>query len=236
MRDVVTGFYLNVLRRLLDAGTISTTDSVLVVCGGPLDEAVTAKVGFQNVIVTNLDNEMSNTFQDAENLTYENGSFDVVIVHAGLHHCHSPHRGLLEMYRVARKCVVVFEARDSMLMRIAIRAGLTEDFERSAISADGLRGGVADTGIPNFVYRWTEREVEKTIASYDPAHVTDIRFFYDLRLPIQRLARSGAGMMRAVTTLVEPLSKVFAKVLPRQCNEFAFAISKTGKRQLWIES
>jgi len=98
MRDVVTGFYLNVLRRLLDAGTISTTDSVLVVCGGPLDEAVTAKVGFQNVIVTNLDNEMSNTFQDAENLTYENGSFDVVIVHAGLHHCHSPHRGLLEMY------------------------------------------------------------------------------------------------------------------------------------------
>ena len=153
MRDVVTGFYLNVLRRLLDAGTISTTDSVLVVCGGPLDEAVATKVGFQNVIVTNLDNEMSNTFQDAENLTYENGSFDVVIVHAGLHHCHSPHRGLLEMYRVARKCVVVFEARDSMLMRIAIRAGLTEDFERSAISADGLRGGVADTGIPNFVYR-----------------------------------------------------------------------------------
>jgi hypothetical protein len=123
-----------------------------------------------------------------------------------------------------------------MLMRIAIRAGLTEDFERSAISADGLRGGVADTGIPNFVYRWTEREVEKTIASYDPAHVTDIRFFYDLRLPIQRLARSGAGMMRAVTTLVEPLSKAFAKVLPSQCNEFAFAISKTGKRQLWIES
>lgn len=236
MRDVVTGFYLNVLRRLLDAGTISTTDSVLVVCGGPLDEAVATKVGFQNVIVTNLDNEMSNTFQDAENLTYENGSFDVVIVHAGLHHCHSPHRGLLEMYRVARKCVVVFEARDSMLMRMAIRAGLTEDFERSAISADGLRGGVADTGIPNFVYRWTEREVEKTIASYDPAHVTDIRFFYDLRLPIQRLARSGAGMMRAVTTLVEPLSKAFAKVLPRQCNEFAFAISKTGKRQLWIES
>ena len=125
MRDVVTGFYLNVLRRLLDAGAISTTDSVLVVCGGPLDEAVTAKVGFQNVIVTNLDNEMSNTFQDAENLTYENGSFDVVIVHAGLHHCNSPCiASFPEMYRVARKCVVVFEAREDA-MRIAVRAGLT---------------------------------------------------------------------------------------------------------------
>ena len=74
------------------------------------------------------------------------------------------------------------------------------------------------------------------VASYDPAHVTDIRFFYDLRLPIQRLARSGAGMMRAVTTLVEPLSKAFAKVLPSQCNEFAFAIWKTANDSFGIES
>lgn len=37
------------------------------------------------------------------------------------------------MYRVARKCAVAFEARDSLLMRAAIRAGLTEEFERSAI-------------------------------------------------------------------------------------------------------
>ena len=104
-------------------------------------------------------------------------SFDAVIVDAGLHHCHSPHRALLEMYRVARKCAVAFEARDSLLMRAAIRAGLTEEFERSAISADRMRGGVADTGIPNFVYRWTEREVKKTIASYEPARIPQISFF-----------------------------------------------------------
>lgn len=236
MRDVVTGFYVDVLRSLLEAGTISITDSVLVVCGGPLDERVTEMVGFQNVLVTNLNEKMSQTFQDAENLTYENNSFDVVIVHAGLHHCYSPHRGLLEMYRVARKCAVAFEARDSLLMRIALRLGLTENFERSAVSPDGMKGGVADTGIPNFIYRWTERDVEKTIASYDPAHVPDIRFFYDLRLPIQRFTRSGNQMMRAIAMLVEPLSRVFAIVLPKQCNEFAFAISKTGLRQPWIKS
>jgi SAM-dependent methyltransferase len=177
---------------------------------------------------------VSNNFQDVENLTYENGSFDVVVVHAGLHHCYSPHRGLLEMYRVARKCAVVFEARDSILMRVAIRLGLTEKFERSAISADGMTGGVGDTGIPNFIYRWTERDVEKTIASYDPSHVPDIRFFYDLRLPIQRFARSGNKMMRTIGVLVEPLSRIFATVLPKQCNEFAFAISKTGVQQPWI--
>jgi SAM-dependent methyltransferase len=235
MRDVVTGFYVEVLRRLLDAGTVSISDRVLVVCGGPLDEQVMKMVGFESATITNVDNQMSSSFQDAERLTYENDSFDVVIVHAGLHHCHSPHRALLEMYRVARKCAVAFEANDSLLMRVALSAGLTEKFERSAISADGMRGGVADTGIPNFVYRWTEREVEKTIASCDPAHVTDIRFFYDLRLPIQRFARSGNQMMRAIGMFIEPMSGIFAAAFPKQCNEIAFAISKTGLRQPWIK-
>ena len=38
MRDVVTGFYVNVLEQLLAAGVVAISDSALVVCGGPLDE------------------------------------------------------------------------------------------------------------------------------------------------------------------------------------------------------
>ena len=117
MRDVVTGFYVNVLNKLISTGAISKSDSVLIVCGGPLDERVMTQVGFKDFTVTNLDAGIANHRQDAENLTYENNSFDVAIVHAGLHHCHSPHRALLEMYRVARKCAVAFESRDSLMMR-----------------------------------------------------------------------------------------------------------------------
>lgn len=234
MRDVVTGFYVDVLQQLLGAGTISMSDSVLVICGGPLDETVARKVGFADFTITNLDQGMANQRQDAENLTYGDGSFDVVIVHAGLHHCHSPHRALLEMYRVARKCAIAFESRDSLTMRTAVRLGLTEDYEITAISSDGKTGGVADTGIPNFVYRWTERDVKNTIASYDPAFVPKIRFFYDLRIPIQRFTRTGNRAMRIVGLLIEPLSRIFAAVAPKQCNEFAFAVSKTGILQPWI--
>jgi SAM-dependent methyltransferase len=133
-----------------------------------------------------------------ENLTYDDGSFDIVIVHAGLHHCQSPHRALLEMYRVARKCAVAFESRDSLLMRAAVSLGLTESYEVSAISLDGKNGGVADTGTPNFIYRWTERDVRNTIASYDPARIPQIKFFYDLRIPIQRFTRTGNHAMRIV--------------------------------------
>jgi SAM-dependent methyltransferase len=163
---------------------------------------------------------MAENSQDAEHLTYEDKSFDIVVVHAGLHHCYSPHRALLEMYRVARKCVVAFESRDNLLIRTAVRLGLTVDYEVDSV-ANG-KGGVAETGIPNFIYRWTEREVIKTIASFDPERPPQAKFFYDLRLPLQRLS----GRSRAIVALIEPASKIIARVLPKQCNEFAFAIFK----------
>lgn len=234
MRDVVTGFYCDVLSRLIAGGGISTSDKVLVVCGGPLDEAVMREVGFRDFTATNVDGGAADQHQDAENLTYPDGSFDVVIVHAGLHHCHSLHRALLEMYRVARKCAVAFEARDSLMMRRAVRFGLTMDYEVNAIQPDGT-GGVANSSVPNFIYRWTERDVRSTIASYDPERVPEIQFFHDLRLPIQRLAGSKQTVLRLLALAIEPLSKIFAAIAPKQCNEFAFAIFKSNKMQPWIQ-
>lgn len=234
MRDVVTGFYVNVLRKLIANGTASLDDKVLVVCGGPLDQQVMGIVGFTNATITSLDDAMSNNRQDAENLSYDDGSFDLVIVHAGLHHCHSPHRALLEMYRVARKCVIAFESRDSLLMRAAICLGLTLEYEVNSVSADGKSGGVANTGVPNYIFRWTERGVRDTIASFDPAYIPKIDFFYDLRLPVQRLARGGQAALRIFSLIVEPLSRLFVVIFPKQCNEFAFAITRTGQLQPWM--
>jgi SAM-dependent methyltransferase len=231
MRDVVTGFYCDVLRKLIGSGKLSIADSVLIVCGGPLDETVVREVGFTNFTLTNING--AGEQQDAENLAYLDASFDVVIVHAGLHHCYSPHRALLEMYRVARKAAIAFESRDSLLMRTAVKLGFTMDYEVDSVTADG-KGGVADTGVPNFVYRWTEREVLKTIATFDPSHKPTIEYFYDMRIPIQRFARSGNQAMRAVGIFIEPLSRIFAFLLPSQCNEFAFAVLKSDELQPWV--
>ena len=90
MRDVVTDFYVSVLKHLINNGTVSVSDKVLVTCGGPLDERVMNLMGFTDVTITNLDEGMSNNRQDAENLTYDDGSFDLVVVHAGLHHSGHP--------------------------------------------------------------------------------------------------------------------------------------------------
>jgi SAM-dependent methyltransferase len=216
--------------------TISRTDRVLVVCSGPLDELVMRKVGFSDFTITNLTGDYADQRQDAEDLTYDEDSFDTVIVHAGLHHCRSPHRALLEMYRVARKCAVAFESRESLLMRTAIRFGLTEAYEISSISPDGKTGGVADTGVPNHIYRWTEQDVKKAIASYDPVRIPKIKYYYDLRIPIQRFTRKNNRLLRSVGMIIEPLSRLIAIIAPKQCNEFAFAVSKNGALHSWIEA
>lgn len=217
--------YRDVMKKLVRDGRVALTDSVLVVCGDDFDRRVLTAVGFDNLTVTNLDAGQNQ--QDAERLTYSDGSFDIVAVHAGLHHCHSPHRALLEMYRVARKMVVVFEARDSITMRAARLLRMTSDYEINAVTSHHyIDGGVRNTAIPNFIYRWTEREVMKTVRSYDPTTIPDVEFFYGFRMP-DHLSAPAQWVVGAVARIV-------TAVAPRQGNAFGFAIRKSARLQPWL--
>jgi ubiquinone/menaquinone biosynthesis C-methylase UbiE len=89
--------------------------------------------------------------EDAEQLTCPDGSYDLIAVSAGLHHCRSPHRALLEMYRAAGSAVFVLESRDSMLRRSAIRLGAVDEYERRWWRT-ALPGGVNGEHM-NYVYR-----------------------------------------------------------------------------------
>jgi len=236
-------FYSRVLTELLRDGSISSSDSILVVCGSVPDRDVLLEHEFKNVTISNLDDRVAEkalapfawSHQDAENLTYADGSFDFVLVHAGLHHCYSPHRALLEMYRVARKGVVVYEARDSATMRLAKRLGFATDYEIEAVSSwEVAGGGVANGAIPNFVYRWTENEVMKTIKSCEPRYVPGVRFFYGLLLPHYRFDRTSRPVHKIILRTLSLGAKLYARVFPKQGNEFAFVIKKGGKLQPWL--
>ena len=112
----------------------------------------------------------------AQNLPFKDNSFDCVLVHAGLHHCQMPHKALCEMYRVAKKRVLDMEAQDSLVVRIFAKLGFLLDYETDAIDKGSGMGGVNCTSVPNYVIRWTKREVEKTISSYDPEKEPNIEF------------------------------------------------------------
>ena len=79
------------------------------------------------------------------------------------------------MYRVCINGVIAIEARDSLLMRVAVRFGFSSKYELEAVVAQGGRSGGLENGpIPNYIYRWTEREFKKTIRSCDPVSYTHL--------------------------------------------------------------
>ncbi len=131
-------FVRDVLQRLIAARKLNTEDKLLAVCAADAELDLFLSLGFRDVTLSSLGSSVSNgdavgsasiVPQDAMNLEYPDGAFDFTFVSDGLHHCDSPHRALLEMYRVARKGVIVFESRDSLAMRLAARLGLTGDYE-----------------------------------------------------------------------------------------------------------
>lgn len=236
-------FLEDVLKKL----QLSPESTVLVVCGGDFDRQVLTSYGFRDVTISNVDVRMTGSefapykwaFQDAEHLTYPDESFDYVMVHAGLHHCASPHAGLIEMYRVARKGILVIEARDNALMRTAIRLGFVPSYEVAAVRANQLtHGGVRNSCVPNFIYRWTESEVEKTIASYAPYGLHKVRYFYGLRFPPGRLPFHSSPRFSWISRTIEKAVAVLASIMPRQGNQFGFFIPKpqSGDLQPWMLS
>jgi SAM-dependent methyltransferase len=233
-------FYASVLESL----NIENTESITVLCGGPYDAKTLSAVGFKNAIITNVDHHDGVTdlapyswaYQDAENVTMADDSTDWAIVHAGLHHCASPHRGLCEMLRIARKGVVVIEARDSLLMRFAHKLELGQEFETApALISGGKFGGFRNTKIPNYVYRWTEREFEKTVHSYFPQYEFAFSHRYGYLIPTQGMAMSRSMVKRAIVRLVDILTPFFEVLLPKQGNRFAMIAQKTDKLKPWLK-
>jgi SAM-dependent methyltransferase len=224
-------FYKNTINKWIE----DKSSSILVVGGGETDHSVLRSLQFTNVTISNLDSRMTGneffpykwSFQKAEQLEYEKDSFDFVVVHAALHHCESPHRALLEMYRVARSGLIAFESRDSLLMRFLEKIKLTPSYEHVAVHwNDGKFGGVNNTEIPNYIYRWTEREIEKTISSYAPYAKHQCFYCYGNDIPSNVRIEKRADWKRIVIYIAKPFYQVFSTFFPSQQNLFAFYVQK----------
>lgn len=231
MRDL----YFDVLEDLLRGGHLRREMRILVLCGGARDYQALLQSGFTNVTISNLDSRERGeefapfqwSFQDAEKVTFEDESFDFCVAADGLHHCQSPHRGLLELYRVARHGLVVLEPRDNLLTRVGVWLGFGQEYEDYAVHANaGEAGGVRNTEVPNFVYRWTEREIQKTINSYAPWGKHKILFWYKLRVQWNKLRTERNKARLLLTALGFPLLRLFTWLFPGQSNNFAFAVIK----------
>lgn len=209
--------------------------SILVCGGGTLDKNIFEKSGFKDVTISNLDTRMIGNeydpfkwkYENVESLSFDSESFDYVVIHAAIHHASSPHKALTEMYRVASKGVLAFEARDSLTMRLLERIGFSQVYEHAAVYYnDSEYGGVNNTEIPNYIYRWTEREVEKTIQSYAPQFKHKYRYKYGTAFPCTPELENEGQTKLTFLRFARPLFWCFAKLFPKQQNQFAFYIEK----------
>jgi len=229
-------------KRTIDKWVKNRDVNILIVGGGNTDREVFRELGFVNVTISNLDERMKGSgfypfnwsYQDAENLSFQDNSFDFAIIHMALHHCSSPHRALLDMYRVAKQGVILFESRDSFTMRLALYLGLAQNYEHAAVFYNDCKyGGVGNTNIPNFVYRWTEPEVEKTINSYAPYAKHNFYYSYGYDLPSTGRLRRKVSLGNIFRYFPDLLSLPFTlfrlfyfRLLPKQQNLFACFIKK----------
>lgn len=169
-------FYSKIIKKYLDN---KINNTILVLGAGNLDKEVLKK--YSNILFTNVNEQNEKEIKNnifMQNLPYNDNSYDYVITHASIHHCSKPHAAILEMLRVAKCGIIFIESRDCFLTRLSCSLGLSEIYEYSAVKNDD-RGGVDNTNVPNFVYRWTENEVLKLTNSYKPLNKYKIYFDYD---------------------------------------------------------
>lgn len=142
---------LDLLWKTASADGFASETVLVICCGSGMESEFLARRGFR---VTSLDISYEAVARarercrrygfpctllvgDAEQLPFLDSSFDFVFVHDGLHHLSDAYRGVREMLRVARRAVVIAEPADAALTRLAVRLGISGEYEEAG----------------NFVYR-----------------------------------------------------------------------------------
>ena len=94
------------------------------------------------------------------------------------------------MYRVAKIGVLFLEPYDSWITRLGVKIGLGQRWEFAAVVAHGCEyGGVANSAIPNYIYRWSRNDIQKTVECFAPYGEHTYRYFHALRMPWGQLLR-----------------------------------------------
>lgn len=230
-------FYVDVLKSALRDGSLQSADRILVVCGGAKDEASLHEAGLENIELSNIGGDVE---VDVERLPYGDKSYDAVIVHSGLHHCASPHRGLLEMYRVAKRCVILFEPADNLVSRLGRKLGIGQTYEFAAVQGNRLEcGGWRNTSVPNWVYRFTATEIRQTINCAAPFGPHRFRFHYRTRVPWHQLQERRNKLPLILATMAAPLLRLLDVIGPFSSNNIAAVVVKPDlpeEKFPWLET
>jgi len=194
------------------------------------------KVGFERKFITSFSAE------NAEQLSFKNESFDYVYCKESFHHFARPYAALYEMYRVAKKAVILTEPRDTSIDKEPFE--LLKDLAKTILGRK-TRASHGFEPIGNYIYSVSEKELEKalmglngsTIATIgcNDAYQEGIEF-----VSIQSKAPQDVALQKAIRTEIKRLdllcklrlkkstllSAVLFKTTPNE--NTALAMAETG--------
>ena len=200
---------------------IKNKDSQILVLGaGILDKSIFDEIGYRNVTFSNIENSNEkglNFNENIHNIKIDSNAYEYCIAHACIHHSSKPHTAILELYRVCSKGSLIIEANDSLISRLACKFKLSEEYELSAVKKNETKGGVDNTNIPNYVYRWTEREIIKLLKSYRPDLKHRIFFNYGYQIKFTK------------SKILKLLFDIFFFIFKKKKNLLAIYIDKNNK-------
>ena len=215
---------------------IKKEDEVLVISGSIAEVLILNKYGYENITITyydentkiNIEQEFRNTNFIKLDLSQNNiniKKYDYVIICNTLHHLDKPHQTILNLYDITNKGFLIFEGNDSFLIRILSKMNFMETFENSAISKDGT-GGLLNSNVANYIYRWTEREIVKLLFSYDPNHKNKLYFNYSYDLFNKAVQKKLNIILKLFFPILKVMAHIIFNVFPKQGNILITFIKK----------
>ena len=227
-------FYQNEILKYLNKDS-----SILILGASDQEGHLFQKLRYKKVTLSNVNlvqlKDFKNKQYKKKKLNFNNLSsiksncYDYVVVHASIHHASKPHNILLEMYRIAKNGILVIEANDSLIMRLSVKLNFSEDFEKSALNKKNFVGGVDESNIPNYVYRWTEREIKKLFYSYQPDKKINIIFNYQNNIFNESLSNNFIKKTIIIFTYV--FLKIIFYLFPKQQNLMSIYIDKKNYKK-----
>jgi ubiquinone/menaquinone biosynthesis C-methylase UbiE len=223
---------------------INKNSNFLLISASLYEVKILKELGYLNFSITYHDEDEKNQFldfgfkeninlfkSDLRDLTFKDKSFDYTITNATIHHIDLPHKAITELYRVAIKGVLVIESTDSFIMRLATKIKLAEEFEVSSVNEDKNTGGLLDTAIPNYVYRWTEKEVLKLLKSFDPKNINFVNF--DYASDLTNFKTRDNYIENIFLKMLIIMGKTFFFFFKKQRNCMSIFIDKTKIKKRW---
>ena len=213
---------------------INKKSSILIIGASEREYDLFKNLQYENFTLSNFNPDTTKysykiIHVDATKIDFNDSSFDYVITHACIHHMRKPHLAILEMYRVSKIGTLIIEGNDSWLMRVSAKLRMSEDFEVSSVDKNNKLGGVEESGIPNYVYRWNERELFKTLSSYEPDIQHKIYFNYENDL--ENSGTQNHKYKNKIYSLIKLLLKIFFIFFKKQQNLLSIYIDKKESKK-----